>query len=79
MRKLRKNGIILRYFSGADEEQNITLDLDSLDITLDEVEEFKEGVTLDDDDERLTLDDAGISIDQLEAVKEHQVQKQKKI
>ena len=57
--------------ASGDDEQDITLDLDSLDITLDEVEEFKEGVSLDDDDERLTLDDAGISIDQLEAVEEH--------
>lgn len=50
-----------------DDDQNVTLDLDSLDITLDEVEEFKEGITVDDDDERLTLEDAGITIDQLES------------
>lgn len=60
-----------RHTSGAsvDDDQNVTLDLDSLDITLDEVEEFKEGITVDDEDERLTLDDAGITIDQLEAQK----------
>ncbi len=49
-----------------EEDQDITLDLDTLDITLDEVEEFKEGVSIDDEDEKLTLEDAGITLDQLE-------------
>ncbi len=49
------------------EDESITLDLDTLDITLAEVEEFKEGISVDEEDERLTLEDAGISIDDLEA------------
>lgn len=51
-----------------DDDQDLTLDLDSLDITLDEIEEFKEGVQVD-DDERLTIEDAGLTIDELESVK----------
>ena len=51
-----------------DNDQDLTLDLDSLDITLDEIEEFKEGEVLS-DDERLTIEDAGLTIDELEQVK----------
>ncbi len=49
-------------------EQDLTLDLDSLDITLDEIEEFKEGEVVD-EDERLTIEDAGLTIDELENVR----------
>ncbi|HSV97998.1 MAG TPA: DUF4389 domain-containing protein [Spirochaetota bacterium] len=48
----------------ADEEFDTTIDLDTLDITLDEVEELKRGVDID-DDERLTLDDTGLTMDEL--------------
>lgn len=47
-----------------EEESDTTIDLDSLDITLDEVEELKKGVPVD-EDERLTLEDAGLNIDEL--------------
>ncbi len=47
-----------------DEDFDTTIDLDSLDITLDEVEELKKGVPID-EDERLTLEDTGLSIDEL--------------
>ncbi|TAL38871.1 MAG: DUF4389 domain-containing protein [Spirochaetes bacterium] len=47
-----------------DEDESTTIDLDSLDITLEEEEELKKGVELD-EDERLTLDDTGLSIDDL--------------
>ncbi len=50
----------------ADDEFDTTIDLDTLDITLDEVEELKRGVDID-DDERLTLEDTGLSIDELGA------------
>ena len=52
----------------AEADDDLTLDLDSLDITLDEIEEFKEGVQVD-EDERLTIEDAGLTIDELESVK----------
>ncbi|MCU0843403.1 MAG: zinc-ribbon domain-containing protein [Spirochaetes bacterium] len=48
----------------ADDEFDTTIDLETLDITLDEVEELKRGVDID-DDERLTLEDTGLSIDEL--------------
>lgn len=50
----------------ADDEFDTTIDLDTLDITLDEVEELKRGVDID-DDERLTLEDTGLTIDELGA------------
>jgi len=59
----------VKHGASQPEDESITLDLDSLDITLDEVEEFKEGIPVDEEDERLTLEDAGISIDDLEADK----------
>lgn len=57
-----------KFTTETDEDQDLTLDLDSLDITLDEIEEFKEGVQVD-EDERLTIEDAGLTIDELESVK----------
>jgi len=48
----------------ADKEEDLTLDLDSLDITLEETEEFMEGEVLD-EDEKLTLQDAGLTIEEL--------------
>ncbi len=47
-----------------EDEFDTTIDLDTLDITLDEVEELKKGVDID-DDERLTLEDTGLTIDEL--------------
>jgi len=49
-----------------DEESDTTIDLDTLDITLDEEEELKKGVSVD-EDERLSLEDAGLSMDELGA------------
>lgn len=48
----------------ADDETNTTIDLDSLDISLEEEEGLKRGIELD-DDERLSLDDAGLSLEEL--------------
>jgi hypothetical protein len=48
-----------------EEDENITLDLDALDLTLDEVEELKEGEMVDQDDERITLSDAGLTAEEL--------------
>ncbi|HNU91068.1 MAG TPA: zinc-ribbon domain-containing protein [Spirochaetota bacterium] len=53
-----------------EDEFDTTIDLDTLDITLDEVEELKKGVDID-DDERLTLEDTGLSIDELGAGESH--------
>lgn len=47
-----------------EEDSDITIDLDSLDLPLEEVEEFKAGETVD-EDERLTLEDAGLTMDEL--------------
>jgi hypothetical protein len=44
---------------------DITLDLDSLDIQLDEHAETLPGEQIIDEDEKLTLEDAGITIDEL--------------
>ncbi len=44
---------------------DITLDLDSLDIQLDEHEEVLPGEQIIEEDEKLTLEDAGITIDEL--------------
>jgi hypothetical protein len=49
-----------------DHDEDITLDLDSLDIALEESDEFKEGETPD-QDEKLTLEDAGLTMDELAA------------
>lgn len=46
------------------DDDDITLDLDTLDITLEEEGILKEGESLD-DDEKLTLEDAGLTIDEL--------------
>ncbi len=56
----------------SEEDEDITLDLDALDLTLDEVEELKEGERMDMEDERIdisderiTLSDAGLTPDEL--------------
>ena len=51
------------------DDENITIDLDTLDIPLEEAEEFKEGESLD-EDERITIEDAGLTIDELSSEKE---------
>ncbi|MFH0974263.1 MAG: DUF4389 domain-containing protein [Spirochaetota bacterium] len=48
-----------------EDEEDITLDLDALDLTLDEVEELKEGEALEGDDERISLSDAGLTTEEL--------------
>lgn len=50
---------------GEEDDESITIDLDSLDIPLEEEEELREGEILDADD-RLSLEDAGLTIDELE-------------
>ena len=52
-------------FSENDEDESITLDLDSLDIPIDETEELKSGIEPD-DDEKLTINDAGLTLDDLD-------------
>jgi predicted Zn finger-like uncharacterized protein len=47
-------------------DEDLTLDLDSLDIQLDESEEFKKGEDVD-DDEKITLEDAGLTLEELTA------------
>ncbi len=47
-----------------EEDLDLTLDLDSLDIPLDEIEEVQPGEEVE-EDERLTLEDAGLTIDEL--------------
>ena len=47
----------------AKDDENITLDLNSLDISLEENDEIKQGEALD--DEKLTLEDAGLTLDEL--------------
>ncbi len=49
-----------------DHDEDITLDLESLDIALEESDEFREGETPD-QDEKLTLEDAGLTMDELAA------------
>ena len=46
------------------EEEDITLNLDELDITLEESDEIKNGEILD-EDEKLTLEDAGLTLEEL--------------
>lgn len=46
------------------DDEDIKLDLDSLDISLEETDEIKKGESLD-DDEKLTLEDAGLTLDEL--------------
>lgn len=48
------------------DDESVTLDLDSLDIALDENIEVKEGEIVD-EDEKLTLEDAGLTLDELTA------------
>ncbi len=47
-----------------EDDESITIDLDSLDIPLEEEDELRVGEVVD-DDERLTLEDAGLTIDEL--------------
>jgi ribosomal protein S27AE len=47
-----------------EEDLDLTLDLDSLDLPLDEIEEVQPGEEVE-EDERLTLEDAGLTIDEL--------------
>ncbi len=46
------------------DDENITLDLNSLDISLEESDEIKKGEDLD-EDEKLTLEDAGLTLEEL--------------
>jgi hypothetical protein len=48
------------------DDEDITLDLSSLDITLEENDEIKEGEALD-ENEKLTLEDAGLTLEELTA------------
>ncbi len=48
----------------AKEDEGITLDLNSLDISLEESDEIKKGEDLD-EDEKLTLEDAGLTLEEL--------------
>jgi len=50
------------------EDESITLDLDSLDIALEESDEIHPGESLE-DESRLSIDDAGLTIDDLELEK----------
>ena len=50
-----------------DEDESITLDLDSLDIALEESDEIHPSESPDEDEGRLSLGDAGLSIDDIEA------------
>lgn len=52
--------------ASTDHDEDITLDLDSLDIALEESDEFREG-EIPDQDEKLTLEDAGLTMDELAA------------
>ncbi|MCU0846465.1 MAG: zinc-ribbon domain-containing protein [Spirochaetes bacterium] len=49
---------------GEAKEDDITLDLDSLDIPLEMTDDIKQGEILD-EDEKLTLEDAGLTLDEL--------------
>lgn len=46
------------------DDEDLKLDLDSLDISLEETDEIKQGESLD-DDEKLTLEDAGLTLEEL--------------
>ncbi len=48
------------------EDEDIKLDLASLDISLEETDEIKQGESID-DDEKLTLEDAGLTLEELTA------------
>ena len=50
--------------SALTENEDVTLDLDALDIPIEENEELKTGL-IPDDDEKFTLDDAGLTLDDL--------------
>jgi predicted RNA-binding Zn-ribbon protein involved in translation (DUF1610 family) len=52
---------------GEEEDESITLDLDSLDIALEESDEIHPSESPDEDEGRLSLGDAGLSIDDIEA------------
>lgn len=52
--------------SDVEEDESITLDLDSLDIEIAETNEFASG-ELPEEDEKLTLEDAGLTLDELTA------------
>lgn len=55
--------------SEEEDDESITIDLASLDIPLEEEEEVRAGEALE-EDERLTLEDAGLTLDELEPMKE---------
>ncbi len=69
----RKEQLKTRPEAVKEDDENITLDLDALDLTLDEVEELKEGEAVDLDDERISLSDAGLTPEEL--VKEEEAGK----
>ena len=52
------------------EDESITLDLDSLDIALEESDEIHPGENPEEDESRLSLGDAGLSLDDIEASEE---------
>jgi predicted Zn finger-like uncharacterized protein len=56
--------------SAVSDEDDITLNLDELDIPLEETGEIKQGESPDDDD-RLTLEDAGLTLDEISAESAH--------
>jgi len=56
-----------------EEDEDITLDMDTLDLNLDETGETREGEVLEDDDERLSLSDAGLTPDQIVDEEEKQL------
>lgn len=51
-------------FDDTDEDESITIDLDTLDIDVTEQDELQDDYILD-DEEKLTIDDAGLSFDEL--------------
>ena len=53
-----------------DEDESITLDLDSLDIALEESDEIQPGETPEEEETRLSLDDAGLTLDDIDASEE---------
>ncbi|HNV48172.1 MAG TPA: DUF4389 domain-containing protein [Spirochaetota bacterium] len=51
--------------AAGEEDENITIDLDSLDLPLEDEGELKQGEIID-EDETITIDDAGLTMDDLE-------------
>jgi len=51
-------------FEGIEEDESITIDLDTLDLDMSEHEEDEDNYKLDDED-KLTIDDAGLTFDEL--------------